>query len=122
MLMLFLACGAVALFSFLAVASWSDSRRKERESYYKHETIKKIAEQQGGDAAMAYLREEKKLARRKELEGLRLGGMITTGVGIGLMIFLYQDDRGDPAFWVGLIPLLVGAALLAHYFLSFEKE
>ena len=122
MLMLFLACGAVALFSFLAVASWSDSRRRERESYYKHETMSKIAEQQGGEVAIAYMREEKKQARRRELEGIRLGGMITAGVGIGLMFILYQEDRGDPVFWVGLIPLLVGVALLAHYFLAIDKE
>ena len=36
--------GSIALFSFLAVAAWSDARRKEREAYYTSETLKKIAE------------------------------------------------------------------------------
>ena len=39
--------GSIALFSFLAVASWSDARRKEREAYYRSETLKKIAESSG---------------------------------------------------------------------------
>ncbi len=35
---------AIAFFSFLAVASWAHSRRKEREAFYKSEAIRKIAE------------------------------------------------------------------------------
>ena len=38
---LFLSVGAVGMFSFIAVASWADARRKEREAYYKSETLKK---------------------------------------------------------------------------------
>ncbi len=33
------------------------------------------------------------------------------------MIFLHQIDEGEPVFWVGLIPLLVGVALLAHSYM-----
>ena len=40
--------GSIALFSFLAVSHWVEARRKERESYYKNETLKKIADQTGG--------------------------------------------------------------------------
>ena len=46
-LFLFLSVGSIALFSFVAVAAWSDARRREREAYYKSETLKKIAEAQG---------------------------------------------------------------------------
>jgi hypothetical protein len=31
-------------FLFLAVASWSNARLKERESYYKHETLRQLNE------------------------------------------------------------------------------
>jgi hypothetical protein len=109
--------GAIALFSFLAVASWADARRREREAYYRSETIKKIAETQGADAAMSLMREDKSTARRRELEGIRLGGMVTSGVGVGLMIFLHETARGEPAYLVGLIPLLIGVALLAHCYM-----
>src|SRR5262245_10427500 len=44
---LFLGVGAVCLFSFLAVASWTDARRREREAYYRSEAIKKLSEIQG---------------------------------------------------------------------------
>ncbi len=40
--------GSIALFSFLGVASWTDARRKEREAYYRSETLKKISESSGG--------------------------------------------------------------------------
>ena len=33
--------GSIALFSFLAVTTWSEARRKEREAYYRAETLKK---------------------------------------------------------------------------------
>ena len=115
---LFLAAGAVVLFSFLAVATWSDARRRERESYYRNDTVKRISEVHGNDAALAFMREQKLQSRRRELEGIRLGGMITVGVGIGLMVFLWQLDRDVPVFWVGLIPLLIGAAMLIHVFLA----
>lgn len=51
--------GLVGLFSFLAVASWSTERRKEREALYRSEAVKKIAEMQGevSEALMALLRE-----------------------------------------------------------------
>jgi hypothetical protein len=54
----FLAIGAISLFSFLAVASWAGSRQAERSEYYKADMMKKIAEV-GGDRnpALDYLRE-----------------------------------------------------------------
>jgi len=127
---MFLSIGSVALFSFVAVAAWSDARRKEREAYYKSETLKKLAETQGagGNAALEFLREQEKIGERRRREGLRLGGLITSVVGIALMILLRalaQDpSAGVPAgvFLVGLIPLLVGIALLAYSYLLVPKE
>ena len=118
--------GSIALFSFLAVASWSDGRRKEREAYYKSETLKKIAESsgEGAKAAIELLREQEKTAVKRRLEGMKLGGLITTAVGIGLMVFLHGvADHGDgPVYLVGLIPLLIGLALLIYPFLLAPKE
>ena len=31
--------GSIALFSFLTVNGWADARRKEREAYYRGETL-----------------------------------------------------------------------------------
>jgi len=117
----FLPVGAIALFSFLAVASWADARRREREAYYKSETLKKIAESQGGEAVLAILREDKVAEHRKQIEGLRLGGMITSVVGVGLMVFLHQAAAGEQAYWVGLIPLLIGAVLLVHSYMVVKQ-
>ena len=91
-LALFLSVGAVAVFSFVGVAAWSDSRRKEREAYYKSETLKKLAEAQGTGASSAVelVKEEERIALRRRLEGQKLGGLITVAVGVGLMVFLKQ--------------------------------
>jgi hypothetical protein len=124
----FLGVGSIALFSFLAVAAWSDARRREREAYYKSEALKKIAETQGA-GAVEFLREEalrraeeKKDAARRQREGIKLGGLVTSAVGIGLMIFLWRLVDDEPVYLVGLIPLLVGVALLAYSYLLAPKE
>ena len=116
--------GAVAVFSWLAVASWSDSRRKEREAYYRSETLKRIAETQGTGAAAALevLREEDRIARRRRQEGQRLGGLVTVSVGIGVIVLLRAIEKTEPVYLAGLIPLFVGAALLVYSYLLASKE
>lgn len=117
--------GSIALFSFLAVGAWSDARRREREAYYTSETLKKIAESsgEGAKAALEMLREQEHNIARRRLDGQRLGGLITLAVGIGLMVFLKALVRDEPGVYlVGLIPLLIGAALLAYsYILAPER-
>ena len=118
---LFLSVGAIALFSFVAVATWSDNRRREREAYYKSETLKKIAEM-GADTAVAVLREEERNALRRRLEGIKLGGLVTAAVGIGLMAFLRALVADEPVYLVGLIPLLVAVSLLAYSYILARKD
>jgi len=116
--------GSIALFSFLAVASWSDARRKERETYYKSETLKKIAESsgEGAKAAIELLREQEKSAVKHRREGMKLGGLITAVVGIGVMALLHGLVREEPVYLAGLIPLLIGLAMLTYTFLLAPKE
>ena len=120
----FLGVGAIAVFSWLAVASWSDARRREREAYYKSEVLKKIAETAGAGAtsALEIMREEERIADRRRQAGLRLGGVITLAVGIGMMVFLRALEHDEPVYLVGLIPLLIGVALLAYSYLLAPKE
>lgn len=115
----------IALFSFLAVASWTTARRKEREAYYKSETLKKLAEMQGntGGSVLDFLREDEQIASRRRIEGQKLGGLINVAVGIGLMIFLARLVENKAVYLVGLIPLLVGVALLTYaYVLTPRSE
>ena len=122
-LALFLSAGAIALFSFIAVASWSDNRRREREAYYRSEVLKKLAEVQGEcPAALAAMREAERIAQRQRHEGMKVGGLVTVAVGLGLIAFLSTVAHGEPAFMVGLIPLFIGAALLAYVFLLAPKD
>ena len=116
--------GSIALFSFLGVAAWSDARRKEREAYYKSEMLKKIAESsgEGAKAAIELVREQEKSAVRRRLEGMKLGGLITAVVGIGVMALLHGLEHEEPVYLAGLIPLLVGMALLTYAFFLAPKE
>jgi len=114
-LFFFLSIGALALFAFLSVATYSGIRQAERESYYKAEMMKKIAEVGGErNPALEYLREQERIAAMKRLGGYRLGGLFNVGTGIGLMIFLHALVRTKPVYLCGTIILFVGLALLAY--------
>jgi ferric-dicitrate binding protein FerR (iron transport regulator) len=118
---LFLAVAASGMWAFIAVASWGDNRRKEREAYYRHETIKKIAEMPG-DAGLALLREDERMAARRRQENIKLGGLVTSAVGVALMVFLRGIEKSEPVYLVGLIPLLVGLGLFASHYILAAKE
>ncbi|HEY5056536.1 MAG TPA: hypothetical protein VII58_10265 [Acidobacteriaceae bacterium] len=116
-LFFFLSVGAVALFSFLSVASWAGTRQAEREAYYKTEMMKKIAEVGGeNNPALEYLREQERIAAAKRLGGIKLGGLVVSGLGLGNMIFLRALLPGQPIYLSGTIFLFIGLALLAYAF------
>lgn len=119
---LFLAIGAVALFGFLSVATWAGTRQNERESYYKAEMMKKIAEMGGErNPALDYLREQERIAEGKRIGGLKLGGLINIAVGIGVMILLRGLVESSNVYLVGVIPLMVGVALAVYGFWMVSK-
>jgi len=89
-----------------------DNRRREREAFYKSETIKKLSEMSADGAAML-LREDERLTRRRHGESARLGGLVTVAAGVGLAVFLWGLVPERRVYLLGLIPLLVGFALLA---------
>jgi len=118
----FLSVGAVALFVvFIPAVTWIDSRRKEREAYYKAETMRRITESSadGAKAAMDMLKEEGRQEQIKVREGLKIGGVMTLGVGLALVIFLRALIGNEPVYLCGLIPGLIGVAMLSYvYFLA----
>lgn len=123
-LALFLSVTAVALFSFLSVAVWSGARRRERETYYKAETAKKIAESKEPGAALAldYLRSEEKTADTRLGNELRLGGLIASAVGISLGVFFWAIVPERGVYFLGLIPLSAGIALIIYSAIRVERS
>ncbi len=112
----------IALFTFLSIAVWAGSRRREREAFYRAEERKKIIEQSGAGSAalMELVQEEERIAQRRRREGLKLGGLVTTAVGIGLIAMLavvtaHEHDAEGVAV-VGVIPLLIGVVMLAYVY------
>ena len=121
----FLSVGAVSLFSFITMASWLDTRRKEREAYYKFEAMRRIAEMPGENAAqvIGMMREEELRKQHRQREGVKMGGLINVGGGIGLCIFLYSLLGPHSPWLCGAIPALVGVAMLVYvYTLSPERD
>lgn len=105
------------MFSFLTISSFVDARRREREAFYRAETIKKVADSQGGAInVVEFLREQELMDQRKRREGLKLGGLVTAAVGVGLMVFFHAVVGGSE-YLLGLIPFIVGAVLLVYVYL-----
>jgi hypothetical protein len=107
-----------AVFTFVSIAAWADNRRKERESFYRHETYRKIMEHPGEatQPVVEMMRERERQRQLKRIEGLRLGGLVTSAVGIGVMVFLYFLTDEAPIYLAGLIVLLIGLVLMVHGF------
>jgi hypothetical protein len=119
----FLAIGAIALFTFLSVATWTGTRQNEREAYYKAEMLKKIAEIGGErNPALEYLREQERISAAKRIGGFRLGGMINIAIGFGLLIMLHALVPVRGVALVGLIPLFIGGVLVAYGYWLGPKE
>lgn len=114
------------LFSYLAVWVWMKHRRLEREAFYRSETLKKIAESQGGggNSAIEFLRESEKNAVRRRREGQKLGGMISVALGIAIFLFVLGNRSGGSLniYTLGLIPLFIGLAVLGYVYLLAAKE
>jgi uncharacterized membrane protein (GlpM family) len=67
------------------------------------------------------MREQEKNSVKRRLEGMKLGGLITAAVGVGVMVLLRGLDHDEPVYLAGLIPLLIGLALLLYVLLLAPK-
>lgn len=105
--------GAVALFTFLAIASRSEERRKTEEARSKYEFLKKLAESPGFDLQkyVQFQEVERAFEVRKKVDGQERTGWMLLAIGVGLSIFFYTLKGGAPV-GVGVIPAAIGVALL----------
>jgi hypothetical protein len=111
--------GSIGLFSFCAVAFWAINRRRERESLYHGETVRKITEAHGQQATLDYVLEVERIRTRRLQSAYAVGGIIAACGGAGLMIFLSADPYATKnTYLIGLIPLLIGLGLIAFTQLS----
>src|SRR6478609_5665349 len=114
------AIGALGFFSLAAVWAWAINRRRERESLYHDETVRKISEAHGQQAVLDYMLEVERIRMRRLQSAYTVGGIIAACGGAGLMIFMWavEDIREEHTYFVALIPLLVGLGLIAYTQLS----
>jgi Domain of unknown function (DUF6249) len=115
----FLSIGAIALFAvFLPLVTFMENRRKEREAFYKAEMMRRLSESSGEGAktALELIRTESRQERQRKREGMKAGGLINIGVGLGLLIFLHSLMGNNSPWLVGLIPGFIGVAMLVYVF------
>jgi hypothetical protein len=114
----------ICVFSFVSIVVWSAARRREREAFYRSETMKKLAESAGtgGTTVLEIMREQERAAIRSRRSGHKLGGLVSIAVGMGLIVFMAPLGARRPVFLVGIIPMFVGAALLAYAYLFDRRE
>jgi hypothetical protein len=115
---LFLSFGAIAVFSFLSIATWAGTRHQERKDFYRSEMLKKLAES-GSAAVLEYLREEERQADRQRaerqqqiVEGNRVTGLILIAVGGVLTVALWKILPDMPVYILGMTPLAIGVVFL----------
>jgi hypothetical protein len=109
----------VATFTFVTVVHWVDSQRKEREAYYKSETLRRITEApaEGAKAAIELMQQDARLKRLRAREGMKISGLVNFGAGIGVMIFLHELLKGTAIYLCGMIPALIGLGFLAYVYI-----
>ena len=67
------------MFAFVSVLHWIDSQRKERDAFYKAETIRRVTEAsgEGATAALELMKADERIKQIKTREGLKIGGSST---------------------------------------------
>lgn len=123
----FLSVLMICIFTFVSIAVGTEARRKEREAYYKAESLRRLSESSGEAAkyALEMMREEQNMQEKEALraefkrqEGLKIGGLVNIGIGIGL--FLLMKNVGGPPM-VGVLVLGIGVALSIYGFFLAPK-
>jgi hypothetical protein len=109
----------VSVFTFTAIVHWVDSQRKERDAFYKAETLRRVTEAsgEGAKAALELMREDERLKRVHTREGMKIGGLVNIGAGIGLMVFLHALLPGTAIYLCGMIPGLIGVGFIVYVYL-----
>jgi hypothetical protein len=116
-LWLFLSIGAISLFGiFLPLSTWVEARRKEREAFYKAETLRRMAESssEGAKAAIELMQEQNRIEQLKRREGMKVGGLVNICLGVALVVFLRALMGPNSPYLCGLIPVAIGVALLGY--------
>ena len=101
-----------ASLAFVSVMVWLDNHRKEREAHYRNEMAQRIAEARDPAPLLAYVQELERIEAMRSRTKTRVAGIITLAVGIPMTVLFHQAAPGTATYLVGLIPLLVGVALL----------
>jgi hypothetical protein len=70
-------------------------------------------------AVQEFVNEQQANVMLRRREGIKLGGLILLGSGVGIEIFLADAPGPTPIHLMGTIPFMIGLAMLSYvYFMS----
>lgn len=106
----------IAGIAMIVLIVYFEEKRKAKQALYRSELLKKVADCEGDavDKIMEIIRQEEVDSKIRRREGLKLGGMITAAAGIGAMAVLAVLIPSHPVWISGVVPLLIGAALVVY--------
>lgn len=109
----------VACLSAAVVYEWIDGKRKERRAVAREETLRRLLEAspESAEKVLELIRRGDDLKAAAFSDGLLTSGLAVGAGGFGLMIFLAALKPGQAYYLGGLMPVFIGAALVAYGFL-----
>jgi len=113
---------AVIALTFLLI--WPKYKGKALASFHRSELLRKIADSQGdaADKVLEMIRQEEAEAKIRRREGLKMGGLITAAAGLGVTAVLAVLVPDRPVWVIGLIPFLIGIALVVYVLFMAPKH
>lgn len=102
-------------FGFLSVFWWALQRRREREAYYRYETLRRLMERSdvAPDTIGTLIRDSEEMENRRRRDGLLLAAFTFSGVGIGILVALHREPFASEAI-PGWGSLATGIAMFLH--------
>lgn len=121
MFWLFLAAATVASLTFITIVVWAESRRKERQEFYRFEFRKRLVEAGKMDTTSfaSLMRYEHELKAQQGRQKLLVAAFVILGIGAGTCAGLQFIDGS--VWMVGLIPGSMGLSMLVYGLLFAPK-
>jgi ferric-dicitrate binding protein FerR (iron transport regulator) len=123
MALLLAAVYVLALAAFLSIVVWARERRREREAFHRHETVRRLIErgEMSPERLGEFLAGESSEARGRRRGALLLWAVLLLAAGIGLLLGMRGAEEPQVR-GIGFLPALLGVGLLAHVALFERKD
>ncbi len=109
-------------FGFLSVFWWALQRRREREAYYRYESLRRLMERSDvtSDTIGTMMRDADELENRRRRDGLLLAAFTFAGVGAGILVAVHRHPFSDESI-PGWGSLGTGIAMFLYLLFTLKR-